>query len=73
MSLVILLNPFRWTSLQTDNPLETPDLKPNHRVKEEIGRTTMYFRGILDEEKHNKMLERNLIKFKNYAIFSGIT
>lgn len=44
-----------------------------HRVKEEIGRTTMYFRGILDEEKHNKMLERNLIKFKNYAIFSGIT
>lgn len=44
-----------------------------HRVEGEIGRTTMYFRGILDEEKHSKLLENNLTKFKDYAIFDSTT
>lgn len=40
-----------------------------HRVIGEIGRRTLYFRGFLDEEKHQKIISKNLEKYQEYAIF----
>lgn len=41
-----------------------------HRVEREIGRQTLYFRGFLDEKKHREIIEINLKKYQNYALFS---
>jgi hypothetical protein len=40
-----------------------------HRVKEDIGRTIIYIRGILDTMKHQELIKRSLEKYKNYAIY----
>lgn len=44
--------------------------KCQHRVKQESGRQTLYFRGFLDLEKHRKIIEKNLEKYRDYAIYS---
>lgn len=41
-----------------------------HRVNRGIGRQTLYFRGFLDKEKHRKLIEKNLKKYSEYAVFS---
>jgi hypothetical protein len=40
-----------------------------HRVKEDIGRTIIYIRGILDTTKHQELINHSLKKYKNYAIY----
>lgn len=40
-----------------------------HRVLEETGRKTLYFRGFLDETKHKEIISINLEKYREYAIF----
>jgi len=40
-----------------------------HRVIGESGRRTLYFRGLLDVEKHRALLKKNLEKYKDYAIY----
>jgi hypothetical protein len=40
-----------------------------HRVIGESGRRTLYFRGLLDVEKHRALLQKNLEKYKDYAIY----
>jgi hypothetical protein len=39
-----------------------------HRVKEDIGRTIIYVRGILDTVAHKHLIERSYSKYKDYAI-----
>ena len=41
-----------------------------HKVSIEAGRQTLYFRGILDENKHSELLKTNLNNYRDYAIFS---
>lgn len=41
-----------------------------HKVREETGRQTLYFRGFLDETKHKKLINQNLEKYREYAIFA---
>jgi hypothetical protein len=41
-----------------------------HRVLSETGRKTLYFRGYLDLEKHQKIINDNLKKYSDYAIYS---
>lgn len=41
-----------------------------HRVIGETGRRTLYFRGFLDPKKHQDMIDKNLKKFREYAIYS---
>ena len=41
-----------------------------HRVINEPGRQTLYFRGFLNKERHQKLIEKNLEKFKEFAIYS---
>ena len=41
-----------------------------HRVISETGRMSMYFRGFLDRDKHQKIIEQNLQKYSDYAIYS---
>lgn len=41
-----------------------------HRVIGETGRMSMYFRGFLNTEKHQQLIEKNLEKYREYAIFS---
>lgn len=43
--------------------------KAKHRIIGEIGRTTLYFRGFLDVEKHQILIKKNLEKYGNYAIY----
>lgn len=40
-----------------------------HRVIGENGRKILYFRGFLDVDKHKKMIEKNLYKYSDFAIF----
>jgi hypothetical protein len=40
-----------------------------HRVIGEIGRMSVYFRGFLDENKHQEIIEKNLEKYDEYAIY----
>lgn len=42
----------------------------SHRVINDPGRQTLYFRGFLDQEKHQRLIEKNLKKFKEFAIYS---
>lgn len=39
-----------------------------HRVKSDPGRTIVYVRGILDTDKHNRLIEKSYRKYKDYAI-----
>jgi hypothetical protein len=39
-----------------------------HRIKQDNGRTTIYIRGWLDEEKHLELLEKSYNKYRQYAI-----
>jgi hypothetical protein len=39
-----------------------------HRIKEDLGRRTIYVRGFLDEEKHLKLLSNSYDMYKEYAI-----
>lgn len=48
--------------------LNSTDYK--HRVTEENGRQTLYFRGFLDQVKHQQIIEENLEKYREYAVFS---
>jgi len=41
-----------------------------HRVKNESGRQTLYFRGFLNEVEHAALINRNLEKYKEYAIYA---
>ena len=41
-----------------------------HKLSFEAGRQTLYFRGILDENKHKELLKTNLNNYRDYAIFS---
>lgn len=47
--------------------LNSTDVK--HRVIGETGRTTLYFRGFLDIEKHQTLIKKNLKKYSSYAIY----
>ena len=40
-----------------------------HKVKRDPGRETIYVRGYLNEIKHKELIERSLVKFKEYAIY----
>jgi hypothetical protein len=40
-----------------------------HKVNEDPGREMIYVRGYLDPIKHKNLIERSLIKFKDYAIY----
>lgn len=40
-----------------------------HRVINQTGRKTLYFRGFLDKERHHNMISENFEKYKDYAIF----
>jgi hypothetical protein len=44
--------------------------KCQHRVVNEPGRQSLYFRGFLNKEKHQTLIEKNLKKFKDFAICS---
>lgn len=41
-----------------------------HRVKEDSLRETLYIRGWLDIEKHNRLIERSLKRYGDLAIYS---
>lgn len=41
-----------------------------HRVIGETGRKTLYFRGFLDPKKHRELINKNLERFKEYAIYA---
>lgn len=41
-----------------------------HRVIGETGRMSMYFRGFLDQDKHRKIIDINLKKYQDYAIYA---
>lgn len=40
-----------------------------HRVKDDPGREIIYFRGILNKEKHLRLIHKNLEKYKNQAVY----
>jgi hypothetical protein len=44
--------------------------KYKHKVCSEPGRQTLYFRGFLDESKHKELIETNLKKYRDLAVFS---
>lgn len=41
-----------------------------HRVLNDTGRTGMYFRGIVNTENHQELINRSLEKYQDYAIYS---
>jgi hypothetical protein len=41
-----------------------------HRIKNESGRQTLYFRGFLNETEHAALINKNLEKYKEYAIYA---
>ena len=41
----------------------------SHRVLNDTGRTGLYFRGVLDVVKHQDLISRSLLKYKDYAIY----
>lgn len=41
-----------------------------HRVTDQSDRLTLYFRGYLDIDKHQQLIESNLSKYREYAIFA---
>jgi hypothetical protein len=41
-----------------------------HRVLGEVGRKTLYFRGYLNPAAHRELIEKNLQKYGEYAIYS---
>jgi hypothetical protein len=43
-----------------------------HRIIGESGRRTLYFRGFLNVEKHQSLLEKNLEKYSDYALYESI-
>jgi hypothetical protein len=40
-----------------------------HKLKEDFNRETIYIRGYLDSVKHQELINRSLIKFKDYAVY----
>ncbi len=44
--------------------------KYKHRVRADPGRQSLYFRGFLDESKHKELIETNLKKYRDFAVFS---
>jgi hypothetical protein len=40
-----------------------------HKVKMDFGREIIYVRGYLDPIEHKKLIERSLVKYKEYAIY----
>lgn len=42
-----------------------------HRVLNDTGRTGMYFRGILNTQKHKELIDKSLKKYKDHAIYSA--
>lgn len=40
-----------------------------HRVLEDKNRKTLYFRGFLDRKKHLDIIEKNLKKYQEYAVY----
>ena len=40
-----------------------------HRVKEDHMRETLYIRGIIDKEKHEALIKKNLEKYANLAVY----
>lgn len=45
--------------------------KAFHRVKEDKDRLTLYIRGTVDPVLHKKLVEKNLEKYQEYAIFEA--
>lgn len=41
-----------------------------HRIIGETGRNILYFRGFLDRDKHIRLINKNLEKYREYAIYS---
>ena len=39
-----------------------------HKLKEDAGRETIYIRGYLDPVKHKELIDRSLIKFKDFVV-----
>lgn len=44
--------------------------KLRHRVKDDPGREILYFRGIINKERNNALIEKSLKLYKDYAIYS---
>lgn len=42
-----------------------------HRVKEDKDRLTLYVRGTVDVDRHKALIEKNLEKYSDYAIFEA--
>jgi hypothetical protein len=40
-----------------------------HKLNLDLNRETIYFRGYLDAEKHKELIERSLIKYKDYVVY----
>lgn len=40
-----------------------------HRIIGESGRRTLYFRGLLDTRKHQCLIQKNLEKYSDYALY----
>jgi hypothetical protein len=47
--------------------INTTSLK--HRVKDDPGREIIYFRGLLNKEKHRDLINRSLNRYKDQAIY----
>jgi hypothetical protein len=42
-----------------------------HRILNDTGRRSLYFRGFIDKIKHEELIEKSLIKFSDYAVYSN--
>ena len=42
-----------------------------HRVKDDPGREIIYFRGILDKDKHLALIKKSLSKYKKQAVYKA--
>lgn len=41
-----------------------------HKIINDTGRRSLYFRGLLDRNKHNDLIKKSLQKFNEYAVYS---
>lgn len=42
-----------------------------HRVKDDPGREVLYFRGLINKERNQTLIEKSLIKYKEHAVYSA--
>lgn len=46
--------------------------KLRHMVNDDPGREILYFRGIVDKYRHQELINKSLIKYKEHAVYSTI-